>query len=463
MHGRLALVGLCATLLLLLSAGPAAADNDDFAAAKPLFLGATDSVSNGDATIQPGESLTPQGLPSLDRCVVDATSSQADKTLWWWVNGTGRPLTISTAGSDFDTQLGIFSGPLNGGALCQDADLGGETVTFDSIAGKPYWIQVGGCVLNTAEGCEGNGPTGVVRLSATTPAPANDRRAAAALLPTGQPVAGDNYGAGEEEGESTECDRRPYGRTVWYRWTAATAGTLNVTVSAPGATLAVFPQTGDALDCFATPGGQPRVSVQVSRGDYLVQVGGLGAHAGLSGDSAQAAFTVQAAMTAGGDRDNDGVLDAADCRPGDARVHPGALDRPSNGVDEDCNGRDATYPKILSRVRLAVQHFPTYAKVTALSVRSVPAGARLQVRCSGTGCPFRRSRPRTLRRARGVVSLMTARLRSAKIVPRTTLEVRVTRAGRIGRIERFLFRRAGRDPSRQTRCLDPGASAPTLC
>jgi hypothetical protein len=423
-------------LFLLLSAAPAAADNDDFEAAKPLFLGTTDTVSNAGATLQPLESLTPQGLPHLQRCNVGGVFSQADRTLWWWVNGTGRPLTISTAGSDFDTQLGIFDGPLDGGALCQDADLGGETVTFDSIAGKPYRIQVGGCVLNTASGCEGNGPTGVVRVSATTPAPGNDRRGAPSPLPTGEPVAGDNHGAGEEQGERTECEGRPYGRTVWYLWTAAAAGTLQLEVSAPGATLAVFTQAGQALRCNATPGGAPRLSVHVSRGPHLVQVGGLGMHAGLSGDSVQAAFTVRASFTPGGDSDKDGIHDSV---------------------------RGATHPRIQSRARLSVRHFASYAKVTGISVRSVPAGARVQVRCSGASCPFRRTRARTTARPRRVLSLMTASLRSAKITPRTTLEVRVTRTGRIGRVERFQFRRVGRDPVKQTRCLVPGASTPTRC
>ena len=435
MQGRLALAGLCATLLVALGAGRAQAANDDFEAASPLFFGTTETASNAAATSQPQESLTPQGSPGLDKCVAGPIDhpaySQADKTLWWWVNGTGRPITISTAGSDFDTQLGIFSGPLSGAAICQDADLNGESVTFDSVAGHPYRIQVGGCILNTDGGCQGAGPTGVIHVSATTPPPANDERAAPAPLPTGQPVSGDNYGAGEERSESIVCDHKPYGRTVWYRWTAASAGSLQVTVSAPAATVAVFDQAGNELGCAATPGGS-RLTVPVSRGEHLVQIGGLGAHAGLSGDSAQAWFTVQASLTAGGDRDNDGVLDAAS-------------------------------PAITSRALLSVRHFRTYAKVTALSVRSVPAGSRVELRCSGRSCPFRRTRSRTVARARPALSLMTASLRSARIVPPTTLQVRVTRAGRIGRITSFQFLRAGRDPVERVRCLPPGATVPTRC
>jgi hypothetical protein len=456
MHGRLARAALVTLLFLLVSAGSASA-SDDFASPKPLFLGTEDAtVDNTAGTVQPGETLT----TASSACPVD--SSEASRTMWWFVIGTGRPLTITTAGSPFDTHLGIFPGAIDGPADCQDGSPT-ETITMASVAGQMYRIQVGSCAVNPVHGCQG-AAGGVIHVKATSPPPPNDGRAAATPLAAGQTIGGDNYASGEELGEVVSCNLLPYGRTVWYRFTAPSVGGVRFTVTGANPSLAVFNGTGERLGCDATPGGDARVSLEkVPRGDLWVQVGGVGAHAGLVGDAIQSPFTIGAAFSPSTDNDGDGAPNNRDCRPDDASVRPGAKDIPRNGVDEDCSGRDAAYPRISTRTKVGVKFHGRFARVTRLVARGVPAGARVQLRCSGRSCPFAHTPAETIPRASAAMSLMNAKLRKARIRPVTTLEVRVTQSGRVGRVVRYRFARRGRKPAEQTLCLAPGATTPARC
>jgi len=462
MHGRLARAALVTLLLLALPATASAQVlHDNFDAAKPLYLGSADTADNAGATVQPGETLTARGNPQLTHCVVSGQQeSQASRTLWWSVLGTGRPITVTTVFSTLDTHLGIFSGRFDGPVdACQDA-LGAETITFPSVAGRVYRIQVGSCASNAPSGC--GIPVGTIRVQADSPAPVNDRRGAAAALRTDVPAQGDNYASTEEPGEPLACGAQPYGRTVWYRWTAPSNGRAQFHVTGANPSLALFTQGNRRLGCDTNPGPGASLIANVTRGDVLVQVGGLGLRNGAHSDSAQSPFELRVAFTPGRDRDGDGVPNERDCRPDDPRVYPGAKDRRGNGVDENCDGRDG-YRRLRSRARLAVALFARYAKVRSLRARNVPAGARVQLRCSGRSCPFRRTRERTIRRKRASVSLMTAGLRTARLRPRTTLEVRVTSPEAIGSVTRYRFLRAGRPPAQQVRCLLPGSTSPRRC
>ena len=74
-------------------------------------------------------------------------------TVWYTIIGTGRPITIDTSGSDFDTVVAAYA-PDGGGLTeiaCDDdvefVPIGASyqaVVTFDTQAGVEYYVQVGG-------------------------------------------------------------------------------------------------------------------------------------------------------------------------------------------------------------------------------------------------------------------------------------------------------------------------------
>jgi PKD repeat protein len=107
-------------------------------------------------------------------------------------------------------------------------------------------------------------------------------------------------------------------------------------------------------------------------------------------------------------------------------------------------------------VRLVGIVVPRGARITLVEVKGGPRGARVTVRCTGRGCPFR-SRRRVAETGRVRVSDF-ARVLAAG----ARIEVFVRAPGVIGRYVGFRIR-AGKPPVRTDRCLMPGASEPTRC
>jgi hypothetical protein len=100
-----------------------------------------------------------------------------------------------------------------------------------------------------------------------------------------------------------------------------------------------------------------------------------------------------------------------------------------------------------------------WTRNTAFSVTGVPAGAAVELRCRGRGCPSAKRAIKVTASGRADVHRT---LRRSHLRPHAVLELRITRGDMIGKVLRFTVRR-GKAPTWRTLCLPPGAARPGRC
>jgi hypothetical protein len=467
------LAAACAVGLLVTAAPAQAAppSNDLFANATDLRLGAAITQSTSEATTgtEPGTAAAPAGCARMGR------------TVWFRVRGNGHSVTVSTGGSTIDTVAAIYdtaNTPTESNrAACNDNAIGNQSrVTVPAtVRGNTYLVQVGAkvqpaCNLVPVESCATSGTITVAAQG--DPRPANDDRADPQAIATGVPVSVDNTGATTEPGEPASCNGAPYAATIWFSWIAPDPGTPSFDASAAftDTVMAIYRKSdGAALGCnddAAAPAGASRVTLgaQVERGEeLLVQVGARGSDGPGLGEGA---ITVQAGLTPPStppppdlDADDDGFVPPEDCDDANAAISPLALELRGNAVDENCDRVALPFLRIRSGVVNRWLVFRTHTRVDRLTVRNAPVGAVARVACRGKGCPRKRKRLRS----RGGKELRFAPFFDGRrLRPRAVVTVRITFAGRIGKVVRYRVRKR-KAPRSTVRCLMPGAKRPTAC
>jgi len=214
--------------------------------------------------------------------------STAARSLWWsWTATQNGAVQVSTAGSDFDTVLALYTGTaLNAlTPVASDDQSGGNDTSrlvFNATAGTTYQIAVDGY----------HGASGNIVLSLQPVggggAPPNDNFANRIIL-NGSTVltTGANIGATSEVGEPGVLAQPT--RSVWWSWTAGAAGLVTMDTSGSSFDTVLTVYTGSALgtltafvasdDADATL--TSRVSFQAAAGEtYQIAVDGFGGASG---------------------------------------------------------------------------------------------------------------------------------------------------------------------------------------
>jgi hypothetical protein len=99
-----------------------------------------------------------------------------------------------------------------------------------------------------------------------------------------------------------------------------------------------------------------------------------------------------------------------------------------------------------------------YVVLRRLRITGVPAGAKVQVRCKGKGCPFERRNIHVRKHAANA----SKSTRKGKPRRGAVIQVRITKPGMIGKVVIYRVPKRGL-PSGKIRCLPPGAAKPARC
>ena len=139
------------------SAGDVVITNHESAAQGPKGRPLANDTPEGALPIEVGETVTVRktlgaALEPEAPCILSDPEGDFEvffgHTAWWTFTGTGSPVTVDTAGSDFDTVVAIYvddEGALTQVGCVDDTEESLEAqITIPTEAGVTYWIQAGG-------------------------------------------------------------------------------------------------------------------------------------------------------------------------------------------------------------------------------------------------------------------------------------------------------------------------------
>ena len=156
------------------------------------------------------------------------------------------------------------------------------------------------------------------------------------------------------------------------------------------------------------------------------------------------------------DRDHDGFARPQDCDDTNAKIHPGAFEVIGNRVDENCDGLVAPFPPLTGSVSGTWTQVGHRTRNLTLVARGFPHGTVIALTCKGaSACPkaVRKTVPRTHR----TVNLHAA-LGRRTLPKKARLVLSITHPARVGRELHYSLATPGL-PTMQFLCKPPGSHA----
>jgi hypothetical protein len=249
-----------------------------------LTVGANDMFANAELITGPSAQVGGTNIGATKESgEPDHGGESGGQSVWWkWVAPATRWVTIDRSGSDFNSDLGVYTGSrvdaLTTIASIGDAYVYGNAVTFLAVQGTTYWIAVDGT---------NDPPAGNIVLNLTTiPPPANDLFANAILIPgaTAQ-VTGTNVGAMKEIGEPDQ-NGTTAGQSVWWKWVAPVTGSVAIDTVGSNFDTLLGVYTGSSVNALTTikEDDQSVTFGSVAGTTYWIAVDGYDGYIGATGN-----------------------------------------------------------------------------------------------------------------------------------------------------------------------------------
>jgi hypothetical protein len=161
------------------------------------------------------------------------------------------------------------------------------------------------------------------------------------------------------------------------------------------------------------------------------------------------------------DVDGDGFPRPIDCDDNNAAIKPTAREIRGNKVDENCDRRALPFDDLGAVVSNQWAFAPGFSTLLKLVVHNAPKGAKVTFRCRGRSCPSRKVKRRT---SKGVLRKIVLHrpFRNRRLQPGTRLTVTITASQAIGRTYTYTVKR-GAPPDTRIVCRAPGARKGRSC